>query len=898
MTKSMISARSSSDRRGFAAMVSQAENVVDAIFDGMAIALRMSRDERNSITGISDLAHFFDERLNGTWGRTQIKGDFLTQGLATAWGKKKNGVSVFAKDPKRINQTTRPRLVDLLLMYCNEAEDQAFGEKQNGSMYLIPSPALVALSALTAPDDPATQAYGLLGIRTALCRHFGVWPVIAESNGNVPKDYVPITESKIVEAIGALRTFLDHGDNRAAVAPPNQFVSHFLAARGMLHLRFPNKEVALEWLATKDHRPLHKRVPRKTELDSAISKRLESRYWPEFRLSDRYPRLPEATSFINEILGVPLPIRGADTVFFNGLKFSSNVGFATTQTRKGGAPATLKGDVKQLWPSTSLVVGVSGGPGTGKTSFALAIAATLSPLGTQTVYLTFEEDPNDLEAKLLTLSQQRLKRLSFSQENNDWFHAHRMPGGGLTDFAASALAAFESVNRDYLQKMHDKDGDFSLAPPIPLLIVVDSVSALWIDNPPDDTLAGCGHCPQGMESMAQKRKRLEEFVESCRSIGAMVVLLSAAGNEFSGILEYLVDVVVTLQVENGDNHTQKPLRTFTLSKSRQQMARHGTHVFHLSTESGFRLAPQLPSQIDARHVLRHQLWDQDTFLDVLNLRRSKPRALPSHEKFLEVHTRSQILIHGRGSSGKAGLAMKMALAPHCHKNRGIKADEMPSRVLVMSFLYPEEYYENLRGRILSLQTKEAEETHKAVTGERFVNVGPVWTPKPGYLCFAPGFLADEDLYSKLVRKLEEARLEGTPYSVVVIDGLHNLGLQFPGARDSTVLWPIIYGTLVRSNVTIISTFTTLSLSQTQMDERRSFDPLETSDFLLRTHLPLLHAMVQASDYVFELSRAIDGDKYDLTVRSAINTEPPRDHLKWDRNNLVFTGRFPTKYQQA
>lgn len=896
MIKPKKNTRDSSDRRGFAAMVWKAENVIDAVFEGMAMALRMTKDERNSVIGVSELAHFFDARLNGAWGRTQIKGDFLTQGLATAWGKKRNGQFVFAKDPKRINDTTRPRLVDLLLMYCNEAEDQACSEKPNGSKFLIPSPALIAVSALTAPDDPATQAYALLGVRTALCRHFGVWPVIAEEKGGCPEGFMPIAESKIVEAIGFLRTFLDHGDNAAAAAPQNQFVSHFLAARGLLHLRFPDKDVALEWLATKEHRSLQKKVERKRGMDSG-RKRSEFRYWPEFRLSDRYPRLPEATSFINEILGVPLPIRGADTVFFNGLKFSSNVGLESALAESGGSRTPLADENAQR-PTTSLVVGVSGGPGTGKTSFALAMAAALSPLDTQTVYLTFEEDPNDLETKLLTLSQQRLKRLSFSQENEDWFHAHRMPGGGLTDFASSALVTLDAVHRGYLQKMNGGNSDRSLAPPIPLLIVVDSVSALWIDYAHDAASASCMPCPQGVESMAQKRKRLEEFVDKCRSIGAMVVLLSAAGNEFSGILEYLVDVVITLQVENGDNHTQKPLRTFTLSKSRQQMARHGTHVFHLSTENGFRLAPQLPSQIDARHILRHQLWDQDTFLDVLNLRRPEGAVHPSHDKFLRVHTRSQILIHGRGSSGKAGLAMKMALAPRCHKHDGIMADQMPSRVLVMSFLYPDEYYENLRKRIVSLQLKEAAETHLAVTGKPFTAAGPVWTPKPGYLCFAPGFLADEDLYSKLVRKLEEARLEGAPYSVVVIDGLHNLGLQFPGARDSTVLWPIIYGTLVRSNVTIISTFTTLSLSQNQTDERRSFDPLETSDFLLRTHLPLLHAMVQASDYVLELSRARNSDKYDLAVRSAINTEPPRDNLKWDRNNLVFTGRHSLQAQQG
>ncbi|MFH1871972.1 MAG: hypothetical protein ABIK82_09325 [Pseudomonadota bacterium] len=871
------------DRQGYASMVTRAEDLLDAIADGMIMALGMTKERRNSVAGVSDLAHFFYERLNAEWERTQIKDDFLTQGLATAWGKRNgdSGQAIFLGDPRRINETTRPRLVDLLLMYCNEAEDQALRSRQYKKT-LIPSPAVIAVSALTAPDDTATEAYALLAVRTALCRRFKVWPVVADEVRDQPSGFEAISESMIVREIGSLKTFVDHRDNYSPTIAIKEFVAHFLAARGFLHLRFENKKSACNWLKVGQLRATNNPGQK-----ARSSGRMSGR--PEFRLSDRYPHLPEATSFINEMLGIPLPIRGADTVFFNGLKFSSNVGadsLGVERKLEGKRARKDRAEPPRAGPSTSLVVGVSGGPGTGKTSFALALAAALSPLDTRTVYLTFEEDPKDLRTKLETLSQPRLRRLSFRQGSMDWFIPHRMPGGRLENFEDSVLGALQTQVQGYLDTIHSGDGDRSLAPPIPLLVVVDSVAALWIESSESGD-EDVGFCPHGVESIAYRRKRLEAFVDRCRSVGAMVVLLSSSANEFSGVLEYLVDVVITLQVENGANHTQKPLRTFTLSKSRHQMARHGTHVFHLSTEHGFRLAPQLPSQIDARHVLKHQLWDEDVFLDVLNLRR-KARGHFERNNFLNVHTRSQILIHGRGSSGKAGLAMKMALAPRCSVNNGIVAGQARSRVLVMSFLYPEEYYENLRKKVMKLQPGEMEESHRCLTGESYSPDMTEWSPKPGYLCFAPGFLADEDLYSKLVRALDGARLEGAPYTVVVIDGLHNLELQFPGARDSTVLWPIMYGTLVRSNVTIISTFTTLSLSQNKTGENRSFDALEVSDFLLRTHLPLLHAMVQASDYVLELSRPSDQDGYNLYVRSAINTEPPRDYLKWDRNNQVFT----------
>ena len=159
------------------------------------------------------------------------------------------------------------------------------------------------------------------------------------------------------------------------------------------------------------------------------------------------------------------------------------------------------------------------------------------------------------------------------------------------------------------------------------------------------------------------------------------------------------------------------------------------------------------------------------------------------------------------------------------------------------------------------------------------------TPRLGFVHFAPGFLSAEDLYSKLVRALEGAHLEGRPFTDVIIDGLHNLALQFPGARDTDVLWPIVYGTLSRVDVTTITTFTALELKEARKSHGTASP--EESLFRLRTHLPLMHALVQASDYVIEISRAEQGELYETTIHSAINREPPRNHLFWHRGDLEF-----------
>ena len=158
------------------------------------------------------------------------------------------------------------------------------------------------------------------------------------------------------------------------------------------------------------------------------------------------------------------------------------------------------------------------------------------------------------------------------------------------------------------------------------------------------------------------------------------------------------------------------------------------------------------------------------------------------------------------------------------------------------------------------------------------------------------------LHSKLSRQLEFARLMGRPYTAVIIDGLHNLALQFPGAGDSNYLLPIIYSTLSRQNVTTITTFTTLSMSSSTVGV--TADASEETEFRLRVHLPLLHTLVQASDYVFEVFRAdsvgvrssteirtasrvpqSSGAAYLIRVQSSISRDPPQELVGWQRQSL-------------
>src|SRR5205823_8915255 len=93
--------------------------------------------------------------------------------------------------------------------------------------------------------------------------------------------------------------------------------------------------------------------------------------------------------------------------------------------RSGGANTPT---IRRLHPvSPSPTFAHSSVPGSGKTSVALALAVAFSALGSVTYFLTAEEAPEDLNARLATLTPAYLSQLStFSVRQDEWFHADKI----------------------------------------------------------------------------------------------------------------------------------------------------------------------------------------------------------------------------------------------------------------------------------------------------------------------------------------------------------------------------------------------------------------------------------------------------------------------------------------
>ena len=505
---------------------------------------------------------------------------------------------------------------------------------------------------------------------------------------------------------------------------------------------------------------------------------------------------------------------------------------------------------------------VSGSAGSGKTSFALALAASLAPFGTQCLYCTFEEDAETLKRRALGLVPLYFRRTTLpNSEGTGWLHP--------INLEPAMVKSVKNLELEYLPilKQHlgmavtsTKISSRFLPGVAPLLVVIDSLTTII------------------EKTQAAQLEDFCAFVRYLKSLNCIVLLLSAEDIPQGSRLEYLVDSVISLRHEDIHSAATKPFRLFQLIKTRLQMSRPGSHILHLSGERGLRLSPQVPSQLDSHEIHKTALPDLSGIIDTLRVDGKKEedaRQLtllntePS-ERLITLFPRSKILIHGHGSSGKAALALRILMAPSLYEKTG---KEMSSslhkrpRILVISFLYPREYYEKLF-RMLSY------------------GVAPNCIPETNVMALPPGFIGPEDFIGRVLLEMDRGHLEGCPYSGVLLDGLHNTFLQFPSLQRSPMVWPALYSLLSRHELTIVSTFTTFAKTHSARTGRNQDD----EEIILKGQLPFLHVLVQGTDFYLQVEPRDPKHHdrtFDVTVESALSQRIPSGALIWNADTCTF-----------
>ena len=755
---------------------------------------------------------------------------------------------------------------------------------------IVFSPLYFLRQYLTDPDYPATDAYAHSLIRAQIfsdaLRYSSSRPERNADHHEQEHSFSKVRRLiKFERVVASLQKIERHWRNRDNVAPANGtdfIVMHLLASRGYLVLRLGRKFLRdrQEW-----------RISRSQFLENKGMTFEQETY--EFRVLPEIARLPVASEIINEIDGLPLPIAGSDVVLHRGLRFAEDSG---------------------------VVLRISGRTGTGKTSVALGIAVALAPLGTRTVYLSCEEKQIDLEHRIQTLVPQNLRRLdAFQRIEADWFGAEYV-SGTHEEKLVKVQTFLNDINATFA---HHIEARWDTPPgTMPLLIVIDGIHEIF--------------APSDREEFGEQAR---ELIDKCRQTGALVIVLSAKNEQaIPDELDYLVDFVAGVDFAPVKDSWERPVRTITIQKTRRQSSRVGTHVLHISGRQGLRIAPQVAAQLDQR---RNFKWVQprpdyvyDFLLRPQYLGGSNPKNI---SRFVEIYDRSQVLVTGLGSGGKSAFGFKLLtttllrraelqsrlqptgegfepltrpqaslfddatspLRPRIDDDAEIERDvDLKStwfeptlinrrKFLVLSFLYEADYYHEMWSRISPYRRADAlfRESSPRISFDVH--------------SFSPGYLRPEDFLTIVSQMLDKHELEGWPYDGVLIDGLHNVYLQFPLLEQSEMVWPMLFQLLRTRGLTVVTTHTYFSIDPGLNAVRLDVDDVDSAR---RRAGPLLHALVQATDFRVRIAPEINRDaerlqamypSHDFSTRidvlGAIGQPISNEPLYWDRDKGVVFG---------
>jgi len=746
-------------------------------------------------------------------------------------------IGLFASHQMR-GSKNYPRILKLTINAFKEAS-----EVKMKSRFVIPSPLYILYYSLIIPEQPQSAAYALASTRTLLFNllennysqrnHLsGFNELINEIN----EDEISLSIDSFTRHIKIQARWPRDVAAKSKKSYINMLVGHFLSFKGIAHFSFETKNDALFFLNSTQE-----------DFFDDLSSKIIS---PRFRISNRHTELPETGAIINQLYGVPIPLKGADTVFYGGLKPSASGG---------------------------IVVGLSGQAGIGKTSFALALANSLSPLGINCFFLSTEEGEKDITKRLFSLQTPYEKELSFFRPPSEWF------------FAAKAE---NTIKEDEM------------------LQVIDNIKSTLF---PKETVYKKGQCNSvivvdNLNDLVEEKNisKIKDMVQRFRDLKSIVILIGGEGVLQQLKMEYLIDIGINLMHEGIDKIGEKPLRLFNLYKTRHQLSRQGTHVFHMSGDEGFRISPQIPSQMDRKEKIKRNLHDETKIIHILNyinddkeiefLKTGLDGIKDASNIYFKLFPRTHILVHGFGSAGKAGFSLKLLLTPPV--NRGLKSSEIKNfdysnsnyrrKVLIVSFLYPEQYYEDLIYSKVQLQ-KTINKIYPKLDN-----------PFVEYLIYYPGFISPEDFINKITKKLDQAIIDGQAFTGVLVDGLHNVFLQFIRLQENHMVWPLLYNLLARYDLTVVSTFTNFAMNDRLFDDdpnakNKIINQALPDHMLLQQGMaPFLHALVKASDYYFFLEQLIltSGErKYLLSIKGAIGQNIPSEIFEWDRQRNVFTNRY-------
>jgi hypothetical protein len=217
------------------------------------------------------------------------------------------------QEPTRIS-----RLIIRAFLEIQDAKSLSHIDQERQTYFRLKSPLAIAFDYLTVPEMPGSRAYAQLTLRNFLFHMYKRFP------GDLVDLPIEATFSigDIEEALSHIWTslrprYFSSGEDKLPAegrSPAGGLLRQYLAAKGMLWLRFRDASVCHRYL----------------ERQEILSETSEY----EFARSEYLNRLPDLGEIINELWGIPIPIRGGETLFRGGLKLSSRGGLCHRRARR------------------------------------------------------------------------------------------------------------------------------------------------------------------------------------------------------------------------------------------------------------------------------------------------------------------------------------------------------------------------------------------------------------------------------------------------------------------------------------------------------------------------------------------------------------------------------------
>ncbi len=474
-------------------------------------------------------------------------------------------------------------------------------------------------------------------------------------------------------------------------------------------------------------------------------------------------------------------------------------------------------------PSNGLINLVSGPPGSGKTTLVAALGYRMSEMGSEVRYLAVEED-------FLAIMVKVARTGSMTDWLEPWIladvvksHRGRVKEVRQADKFQSIVGIADKLLSERQAEMdrlgaesHNRDG---FRHPFPLVLIIDSVTALLGD--------ASGSASSDLREPKESDRRLQAVsradlgsaLKKLRDSGVCIFMTAAADADNSRALSYLVDNHFALSNDTlkGD---EWPSRAITVMKTRHQQSLRGRHGVRLSGAAGISISPSVPSLLDVWRGLHEREPSAARRRVLWSVSGDAARPIDWQTSTPAIRDGSALMLYGRGSAGKSTFAMMIALEPAVRTapdelfrnyldgrakgatDHQLVNDESAARthILVVSFLMPEATYR--REAECFIRRRFGVDHHVAAHRAK---------AQVDVIALEAGSLEPEALVNLVRGRFATAMLDGRPITAVVLDGVHNILVQFPLLERERVLLPALFTLCKLHGVTVITTFSLFSL---------------------------------------------------------------------------------------